>query len=284
MEVKVEKVINNNVVIIFDPQGNEAVAMGRGIGFKRRIGDLISVEKIEKTFFLSKNEISVKLKRLLTELPTEHFIMSEKIIEQIKNVTNWELSDNIYVTLTDHISSAIERQRHNVEIENPMYWDIKHLYPEEYILAKKSLNSISKEYNINLPEYETSYIALHIVNARINTDGNMELVHKVTKIIREITNIVKYHFHIERNLDSLEYYQFVNYLKSLAPRILKDESTGMEYLELISVIGKYYQNVYSCTEKIKKYIEEQYGYYPNGEELLFIAMCLSQIKKKLDEA
>ena len=37
-----------------------------------------------------------------------------------------KLNENIYLTLTDHISFAISRAEKNLEIKNAMLWDIKY--------------------------------------------------------------------------------------------------------------------------------------------------------------
>lgn len=283
MCARIQKVLNNNVLIILDEKDEETVAMGRGIGFQKKAGETVSYGRIEKTFVLSEEKLNTKLRKLLSVLPTEHFILSEKIIEHVKSVTGWQLSDNIYITLTDHISAAITRNKNQVPFENPLHWDIKYLYPEEYLLGMTALDSIQEETGIRFCDDEASYLALHFVNARINTDENMEFVHQVTKIIREITGIIKYHFHMEHPPESLEYYQFVNYIKSLSPQIIRGDSDFNDYPELLAAIPIYYSSVVPCMEKITAYLKSQYHYQANGEERFFISMSLSRINKRLDE-
>ncbi len=283
MEAQILKVVNNNVLIILDEKGDEAVAMGRGIGFKKKSGEVIPYDKIEKVFVLSEKELNNKLQQLISVLPAEHFMLSEKIIQCIKSVTNWSLSDNIYITLTDHISAAIYRHNQNIHLENALHWDIKHLYPEEYILGKKALDIIEAECGIQFPSDEASYIAMHLVNARLNTDGNMEFVHKVTKLIREITNIIRYHFHFEHALESGEYYQLINYIKTLAPQIFRQSTNKKSFLELFDVIQTHYAEIYPCVKKIQKHIETQYSYSLTGEEMLSISICISQLKNQFTD-
>ena len=49
--MKIEKVLNNNVVQALD-NNVEYIVMGKGLGFQKRVGDLVDKEKIEKTFVL----------------------------------------------------------------------------------------------------------------------------------------------------------------------------------------------------------------------------------------
>lgn len=46
--MKIEKVLNNNVVVALDENGAETVLMGRGLGFGRRAGDEAPPDKVEK--------------------------------------------------------------------------------------------------------------------------------------------------------------------------------------------------------------------------------------------
>lgn len=280
---KIIKVINNNVLIILDKNGEESVAMGKGIGFQRKPGQLIEYSKIEKTFVLSGKDLNYKLQELVSVLPAKYFMLSENIIQFVKSSTSWKLSDNIYITLTDHIYSAVHRQKNSIYISNVLHWDVKHLYPEEFLFGQYTLKIIKQELGITFPEDEASYIALHFVNARINTDENMEFVHRVTKMIRDISSIVQFHFRLKHPLESSEYYQLVNYIKTLAQKMKHTPESNDLYKELHEVTERIYSSVYPCTEKIKKHLWEKYNYLLTGEDVMSISMSLSQIRQTLEK-
>lgn len=61
--MRIEKVLNNNVVTVIDDQNFELVVMGRGLAFKKKRGDFLEEDKIEKIFTLSNQKLSDKLKR-----------------------------------------------------------------------------------------------------------------------------------------------------------------------------------------------------------------------------
>lgn len=50
--MKISKVLNNNVVITTDQSQNEIIVMGRGIAFKKKVGDEISSETVDKVYRL----------------------------------------------------------------------------------------------------------------------------------------------------------------------------------------------------------------------------------------
>ena len=146
--MKIEKVLNNNVVVALDENGAETVLMGRGLGFGRRAGDEAPPDKVEKRFTLHSDQLSDRFQQLITSIPLPHFLMSERIINHAKIALGKELSDSIYVTLPDHISAAINRYKEGIVLPNPLLWDIRQLYKDEFRVGLKA-NEIVKE--------ETSY-------------------------------------------------------------------------------------------------------------------------------
>ncbi len=44
----IEKVYNNNVIQVKDESGQELIVMGRGLGFQKKVDDMIDQTKIEK--------------------------------------------------------------------------------------------------------------------------------------------------------------------------------------------------------------------------------------------
>ena len=100
----IKQIFNNNVVLAKNSSKDELVAMGCGIAFKKKVGDKINENSIEKTFILKQKDASEKFKLLLEDIPAEHVSICYDIIEYAKNMLDIELNDYIYVTLTDHIS------------------------------------------------------------------------------------------------------------------------------------------------------------------------------------
>lgn len=54
--MKIFKILNNNVAVILNEDGQEQIVMGRGICFKKRAGDEIPDDMIDKEFHLSTPE------------------------------------------------------------------------------------------------------------------------------------------------------------------------------------------------------------------------------------
>ncbi len=85
--MKIEKVINNNVVSALE-DGREVVVMGKGIGFQLRAGMDIPEELIEKVFRLDNPGVMDQFKNLVQKLPPERLQISAEVIQYAKGVMN----------------------------------------------------------------------------------------------------------------------------------------------------------------------------------------------------
>ena len=252
--MKIDKIINNNLIRTFDNNGKEVLVMGCGLGFQKKIGDTVDQSKIEKIYAIENKSDSNKLMTLLSEIPLEYIQVSNEIISYAKYSLGKRLNDNIYISLTDHISFAIERYKQGLNFNNALLWEIKRFYNHEFLIGKEALAIIKKRLNIELPEDEAASIALHIVNAQLNS-RNMNDTLDITKIIQNILNIVKFHFNIELDEYSLHYERFITHLKFFAQRMLSGKVIKSDDNNFCDMIRGQYKDEYLCAEKIKKYIQ-----------------------------
>ena len=76
----IKKVFNNNVILAKDFSNEEIVVMGCGIAFKKKAGDKVEEDLIEKTFILKQKEVSEKLKILLEDIPSKDISLCYDIL------------------------------------------------------------------------------------------------------------------------------------------------------------------------------------------------------------
>lgn len=247
--MNVTKVINNNIVISENEEKQELVVMGKGLGFKKKPGDVIDDTKIEKVYLSTQEWNVTKLTQLLSSIPIEHIQAANEIINFAKVSLGKKLSEKLFLTLTDHINYAIERYQNGMEIKNALLWEIKRFYNHEYLIGKEALSIIKNRLAIELPEDEAGFIALHIVNAELDM-AQVSQVSEMAKIIQHILNIVKYHFSMELDEYSLNYERFVTHLKFFVQRLfsgtkLDDAGTGSFYFYVERPL---YEGICVCAE------------------------------------
>ena len=277
--MKVHKILNNNVIVTLDDKGKELILTGRGIGFKKREGDLIDINLIEKQFSLDNKDILPKFNELLSEIPLEVLTTSQIIINHAKEFMESKLQDSIYISLTDHIHFAIERHKQGFDIPNGFLWEIKKFYPKEFQIGLYALSVIKKRLGIELPEDEAGFITFHIINAQLN--GTMPNIVNMTKIMREILNIVKYHFNIEYDEDCLSYQRFVTHLKFFAQRILSKGTHTQQDSSLYEIVRKKYDQAYLCTKQIDLHLIQQYQHALTDDESLYLTIHIERLRTEL---
>ncbi|AOZ88817.1 transcription antiterminator LicT [Bacillus xiamenensis] len=274
----ISKVINNNVVSAYDDEQHELVIMGRGIAFQKKSGDPIDEERIEKVFSIQNKDISEKFKTLLYDIPIEYMQVCEAIIDHARTSLNKNLNDSIYVTLTDHITFAIERHQKGMDIKNALLWEIKRLYKDEFMCGVEAIRIIQDKLNIRLPEDEAGFIAMHIVNAELNEE--MPNVIQITKLIQDILNIVKYHFQIDLDEESLNYFRFVTHLKFFGQRLFNETQMENQNEFLYEVVKEKNTAAFQCAEKINDYVQKEYNRSLIEDEMLYLTLHIDRVIKR----
>ena len=274
--MKIDKIINNNIVSAIEADGKEVVIMGRGLGFGMKPGKEIPEGKIEKVFRLDSQNSTDKFKELLANLPLEHIQASTEIINYAKSVLNRRLNQSIYITLTDHINFAIERFKERMVFTNPLLNEIKTFYKEEYLVGEYAVALIERRIGIKLPVDEAGFIALHIVNAEYNTV--MRDTIDITNLIQNVVKIVKEYFSMDLDETSLNYQRFVTHLRFLAQRIIGGEMLNSENPEFNQLISQMYPEEYACSLKLKDYIQVTYHHYVTEEETAYLAVHIKRIR------
>jgi len=273
----IKKIINNNIVVSFNNAHNEIIAMGKGLGFKKSVGDSIDESQIEKTYVITQEWNVNKLTQLLLDIPIEHIQVANEIISFARVSLGKKLSDNLFLTLTDHIHYAIERKQEGIMLKNALLWEIKRFYNHEFLIGKEALNIIRHRLNVDLPEDESGFIALHIVNANLDMK-EVSQVSEMAEIIQNILNIVKYHFKIDIDEYSLNYERFVTHLKFFIQRLFSDTRLNdLETVQLMLKIKDQYTNEYACALKISNYVQSVFDRELEEDELIYLTIHIKRI-------
>ncbi|WPC76213.1 BglG family transcription antiterminator LicT [Vibrio porteresiae] len=278
--MRVSKVLNNNVVISTDKNEREVVVMGRGIGFQQKPGMEIPTKKIQKIFTLTidgDDSIDKRYRELLEDIPLPLLEATENIIELAQSSLGKELHPSIRISLADHINFAIERLCNGQIVENGMLWEIKQLYPEEFKIGCQALILLKNASGISFAEDEAGFIAMHLVNAQLNEDMNNTI--SVTKLIRDIVQMIKYGLSIDLNESSDEFRRLVIHLKFFVHRLIHQSTISDEDDELFQSIRIKYPIAYVCVEKISRYVEKQFKHAMTSEEMMFLTIHVERVRR-----
>lgn len=271
----IEKVINNSIISAYEKSGAEVIVMGRGIGFKKKQGEVIPADQISKIFRIKSRTLAEQFKELLANMPLERVRISDEIISHAKDHLKLKLNQSIYVTLTDHINFAIERVSQGIEPQNALLWEIKRFYPQEFQLGIYALELIQDRLDILLPEDEAGFIALHFVNAEYGTDIRDAV--KFPDQMQAIVDIVERDLGILLDESSLHYERFMTHIKFLIQRIYRKELLSSEDRELSLLMQRKYPREYQCSLKVAEYIMQATGSRLSEEEIMYLSVHIRRV-------
>ncbi|MFS8212991.1 BglG family transcription antiterminator LicT [Paenibacillus polymyxa] len=273
----ITKIFNNNAIIAKDQKRDEFVVMGRGIAFKKSTGEQVEEHLIEKVFVLKHKDASEKFKLLLEDVPSEYVSLCYDIIEYGKSILEAQLSDYIYVSLTDHMNNAFKMFDEGFKNANPLIWEIKKFYPKEFAVGLKALEFIEEETDKRLSEDEAGNIALHLINAQVNSSYNKVAdVAQQTQKIHDILNIIKYSYNTTIDEHSISYERFITHLRFFFQRLNKKEKVELEDDFLWRQVKAKYKKAYGCMLKIEKYLDTVLS----DEEKLYITIHIQRVTQR----
>lgn len=273
--MKIIRLFNNNIVATITEDNREVIVQGSGIGFQKKIGDLIDENKIEKRYFIE-DESKSKFNEIFENIPIEYFQAVEEIIGIASSELDVKLSSQIIISLTDHIYCAVERLKDDLVLPNLMSNEIKSLYSEEYKIGLRALDIVEKYTGERLPIEEASYIAIHIVNACLdigtyNTRRILVLCSGVSRILKEVYNI-------DLTEDRLDYSRLTTHLKFLAQRIITKSMKNIDEVDdLYDLLIKKDSKLEVCVEKVEEYIKKTFNYEILKQEKVYLMVHLLKV-------
>lgn len=274
--MKVIKNINNNVCICVDNNNQEAVVMGKGIGFIKPPGEL-DISQIQRTFY----DINPNYIQMINLMPEEVIDLSIQVVDYARNQLDCLFNSNIIFTLADHINFAIKRYKENLIISMPIYYDIQHMHPKEFEIGKHAVKSVKEKFGIVLPRDEIPGIAMHIINAEAMENNNIDLVDH-SKIIDSITQIIEEFLDLKIEKDSFNYSRFVSHMQYLLKRGDRGGMINSDNALMYMSLKESFPEINECAKKVNSFINEELKYDYNDEELLYLMLHINRLCARED--
>lgn len=273
--MKLIKALNNNVALVKDKNGQEAVVMGKGVGFGIKNGCSIPESLIEKHFILNGDSGKRDFDKLLRRITVDDIELASDIIREGENMLGYRCNDSILLTLSDHLGMLLERMKEGIHFGTPLEWDIRLIYPREYQFAKKVVEDLREKTGYEIPEQEVAFIVLHFINANSSQKG-MEETMIYTKIIQNILNISKLHYGREFKEDNFDVSRFVTHVRYFLKRQMNGEKLEMDK-SIAEVIARRCPEDHKCARKITRFLKQAYGWEVSEGEELYLTLHLNRM-------
>lgn len=285
--MRIKKVINNNILCVIDEKGNEMIVTGKGLGFGRKVAQFIDPAQVEKVYRMEDKAGQRRLRELVEQIPLEHLDLTEEMLAEIKAAIPQPLNESLLITLADHVSFAIQRKAQGVEFQNPLAGSILCYYPTEYQLGQRCVALVRERCGVELNPDEAAFIALHIVNAELNT--NMSEMYDITRLIEGVIRVVEYYYRDRGVFDreSLAFHRFVVHLRYFAQRLfqgkLMTDSSDESDAAFRALIARNCKQHYKCAQCVAEYIQNTWHQTLSQEELIYLTIHLKRVTGDLHE-
>lgn len=278
--MKVNTILNNNALLVTLEDGSEAIVRGKGLGFTFKKNNAIYNQDFEHLYVLASNEEKSQYGELIDNIAEENIQLAEEIISFASKKLNISFPLTAVVGLADHISFALERFQKGLVIQNALSIIVSQIHPTEYEIGKYGLHLIKVKLGVEFPEEEAGNIAMHIVNYS-QTESNLNEVVQSTKAIKDIVNIVRYHF-MDTDLDttSLSYSRFLAHLQFFVQRIVTNTYFDDGVSEIYEQIASHYPLALSCAVKISDYIQNSFKIQVGKDELVYLSLHINKLVRK----
>lgn len=281
MEVSVlylEKIINNNVAQARDQAGYQYVVMGRGLAFQARVGDEIDSSRIEKTFALQ--DQSQDFLDIYQSLSQDELEAVGVIIHQSEKMLSTEFPASLLFTLGDHIRFAIERNREQIIIKNPLAWQVRRLYPDQYQAGLKAVNYINEQFDTQLDDSEATSIAIHFITA-LRENNLVEKTMQSVRLIESTLSIVELHYGRPFDQTSNAFHRFTTHLEYFAERILSQQVQSESVDDfLFQQVQSNYPMAFKASEKIQAFVQSNYQFTISSEELIYLTIHINRAMRE----
>lgn len=283
----ISQILNNNVAIVKrgsnnQSKGNEVIIYSKGVAFKRKAGDSIEEKDIQKTYVLDSYDKLEHFSYLLSTTKDEYLQVVTKTIEYGEKVIKKDVSDYLYLALLDHIDFAVKRLKKGQIVKSPLDWEVRKFYPDYYQIGVYAVGLLEKVTGVACPIEEATSIALHFINLQ-NPGNEADNMMKVMETVRDVLSIIKYHYKVDFEEDSLNYVRLVTHLQYFIVRIYKNEAHLSNETELNRQIRKLYPDAYSCVNKIRIYVRDTFNKELSEDEEAYLMLHIQRVTKREEE-
>lgn len=275
----IKKGLNNNVAFVVDDKGNNLIVTGTGIAFAKHPGDKIDESKINYYFPILPREISEDLAKLLVDIDIKYYAIANDIVDKAQATLKQRLNASIVLALTDHIYGAVSRQQKGIVLKNPLRWEIKRIYPQEFEIGLFGTKLIENFFDLILGTDEAATIALHIVNSE-SEQQNEYRGYKLGEMVHWISTEVSAYFNRDLSAvtEELYYQRFLTHVRFFIQRVLgnsyNQDASASEALQFLQQSDS---TAAACVENVSQKFEEHYNIHISKEERAFLTLHIHNI-------
>ena len=271
--LKVEKILNHNVVLCRDESQRNLIAFGTGIGFNKKSGDSLDEARIVNLYGL-KN--LARYEKVISETEDQIVSLSEQIIRELEECFSQDFDRNIHVSLLDHLQFSVKRYRENMIVQNVFLDETAYFYPKEFAFAKQALAMVNESLKINLPLSEAGFLCMHIHAALHHED--LSFTNFSFQVMQDILGLIETDLGIDLKQYEDARQRLMTHIRFAIKRSLEHSEIQNDLQE---VIQERYVRAFALAKKISTVVQEKYDLSLNEAELAYLSIHLENIIRSI---
>ncbi|WP_337020510.1 BglG family transcription antiterminator, partial [Oceanobacillus massiliensis] len=163
-------------------------------------------------------------------------------------------------------------------IRNPFLTETKALYPGEYEIAAEVVNYINQSLDIDLPEGEIGFIALHVHSAI--TDKTISEINRYSQLVTTLIRVIEKQFQITIDPKSIDYIRLIRHLRYTVERVQNGEKLE-EPKKIRDLLKNEYPTCYNLSWKLVKIMQQTLKKQVYDAEAVYLTMHLQRLTEKV---
>jgi beta-glucoside operon transcriptional antiterminator len=211
-------------------------------------------------------------------------LLASKIVDHGKAALQVKLNPSLVVALADHLSVSLTLpQNSGSPAQSPLQLDVRHIYPGEFKTGVEALELIRRERNIQMPEAEAVSIAMHFINAELESP-EMHTTFKIVSITGDVMRIIEQYYNVILDKETLEFMRFSSHVRNLVIEYIAPPANAgrkrtalKEDNELYELLMKRSRDVAGCCGRVCSWLQDRHKLSLRKNDVSFLAMHITKI-------
>lgn len=279
----VQRVHNNNVVLALDGQDRSVVITGPGVGFGMSRGRVLEAARIE-TVYVPENAARAQVAAdTLAAIPAEVLETARAIVDAAGSAVDGPRTDALLVPVADHLHHALLRAAQGLEIEMPLVWEVRNLYPRETRLGQAALSLVLERLGVQLPPEEATAFALHFVSVNFS-HRVIDRTVQMTQSLADIFSLVDASRGEPLDRQGAAAARFVTHLRYLFTRLAEGRAVADAPQLLQDALETGLPEAMELARAISAQLEDSWGHTLSSSETAYIALHVHRLLAESDDA
>ncbi|MFE5828606.1 PRD domain-containing protein [Streptomyces erythrochromogenes] len=277
------RVLNNNVVLARDEQGQEVILTGRGIGFNCPQGQRVDPALIVRVFVPADGRATEHLAEVLALIGEEVLRAVVIALREVGIEGRESTRPTLAIAVADHVVAALDRAARGISIDYPLGAEARTLYAAEYAQAQRLLAAINARLGPQLDHSEATALTLHLVNASFMS-GDLSFTYTMTGVIQQMLAVVRERYGLDVPQQSMSAARFITHVRYLIVRVQQHQQLKGHESTIGKSIRTHHSEATRTALQLATIVELRLGQQLSEDEVSYLALHVARMTMEAESA